>query len=243
MTGMGPLNLYESPGLQAAIGPALRPGGMELTRRALSFCDLPADSLILDIGCGTGATGQFLRQRHRFKSFGLDSSSVMLRQAASLNPGLPLLQGVAAHLPFRDGLLSAVVCECVLSLLKDAAAAWQEIYRVLKIGGYLVWADVYARDAETTHLLESVAATCCLRGARSRDDLLGCIHQNGFSLLAWEDHSQHLKHLAARLAFAGWPLQSFWKASGTDVSGQEIHKIIRRARPGYFLMVALKRGG
>jgi len=75
------------PGLQAAIGPALRPGGMKSARRALSFCDLPADSLVVDIGCGTGVTGQFLRQRHQLKAFGLDSSSVMLNQAANRNPG------------------------------------------------------------------------------------------------------------------------------------------------------------
>jgi arsenite methyltransferase len=233
--------LYESPRLQTVMGSALRPGGIALTRRALSFCDLPADSPVVDIGCGTGVTVDFLIRDCRLKAFGLERSPGMLGKARNREPDLPLIQGTANRLPFQDGCLSAVLCECVLSLVEDAAAAWYELHRVLRAGGYLVVADVYARAPEHAHLLKSVPVNCCLKGARSRDDLAGRLHQNGFSLLVWEDHSQDLKRLAAQLVFAGWPVQTFWQNSGACVSAQNAQTIIRRARPGYFLMVALKR--
>jgi SAM-dependent methyltransferase len=235
-------NLYESPTLQAVMGPALRPGGLELSRRALSFCDLPDDSPVVDIGCGTGVTVGFLIRDCRLKACGLERSPAMLGQARNREPDLPLIQGTANRLPFRDNCLSAVLCECVLSLVEDTAGAWYELHRVLRAGGYLVVADVYARAPEHAHLLKSVPVNCCLKGARSREDLADRLHQNGFSLLVWEDHSQDLKRLAAQLAFAGWSLQTFWQNSGACVAVQNPQTIIRRARPGYFLMVALKRG-
>ena len=54
---------YESPALREAIGPALRPGGLDLTERAARYCGLAAGDLVLDVGCGIGATAAFLKDR------------------------------------------------------------------------------------------------------------------------------------------------------------------------------------
>jgi len=237
-----PANLYESPRLQAVLGPALRPGGLELTRRALSFCDLPADSAVADIGCGTGMTAQFLRRNRRLKACGIDLSPVLLAKARRHAAGLPLIRGTANCLPFRRNCLSAVICECVLSLVADTGQAWRELHRVLVCGGYLVVADVYARAPEHARRLQSVFAAGCLRGARSREALVSRLDETGFSLLVWEDHSQDLKRLAAQLAFAGRPWQTFWQGAGEGVTRDDARAVIRSARPGYFLMVARKRG-
>jgi len=235
-------SFYESPALQAVTGPALRPGGLELTRRALAFCDLPAGARVVDIGCGTGVTVHYLRRYRRLKAFGLDRSSGMLGQARQHNPGLPLMQGEATCLPFGDCRLSAVMCECVLSLMEDTDAALREFYRVLAPGGLLVLADVYARAPDHAGCLTSLPVTCCLKGARSRDELVSRMHRSGFTLLFWEDHSEALKRLAAQLVFACGSLQALWGATDACASVNEDPSAVQRARPGYFLAVARKEG-
>jgi len=235
-------SLYESPVLQAVTGPALRPGGLELTRRALAFCDLPAGSRVADIGCGAGVTVHYLRRHCRLKAFGLDRSSGMIGQARQLNPKLPLIQGKATCLPFGDRRLSAVVCECVLSLVEDADAAWREFYRVLVPDGLLLLADVYARSPDHAGGLTSLPVTCCLNGAKSRDELVNRMQRSGFTRRVWDVHSDALRRLAAQLVFACGSLQAFWGATDARASVNAYPPAAHRTRPGYFLAVARKEG-
>ena len=235
-------SLYESPALRAAIGPTLRPGGLELTRRALTFCDLPAGARVVDIGCGTGVTAHYLRRHCRLKAFGFDRSSGMLGQARQRDPGLPLIRGEATCLPFGDRRLAAVTCECVLSLVEDTDTALREFYRVLSPSGLLVLADVYARAPDHAGILASLPVTCCLKGAKSRDELISRMHRTGFTLLTWEDHSEALKRLAAQLVFACGSLQALWGAVGAGATANAHPPAIHRDRPGYFIAVACKEG-
>ncbi|MFZ0131274.1 MAG: DVU_1556 family methyltransferase [Desulfobacterales bacterium] len=240
MTAMAAPALYESPALQAVTGPALRPGGLELTRRALSFCNLPAGARVADIGCGTGVTAGYLRENCQLESVGVDCSFNLLGQARRRNTGLPLIGARATHLPFGNRRLSGLICECVLSLVEDGAAAWREFARVLAPGGLLVLADVYARVPEHAADLASLPATCCLKGAASRAELVDRMHRSGFTLLVWEDHSHALKLLAARWVFAGGSLGAFWGATDDGAAAETHRTAICRTRPGYFLAVARK---
>jgi len=239
--GPTPLPLYESQAFQEVVGPALRPGGLALTRRGLAFCGLPEWARVLDVGCGKGETVRLLREAFRLEAVGLDRSDRMLAGAREETPGLPLVRGAAECLPFRDRSLSAVVCECVLSLVADPGAAWREWARVLAPGGFLILADLYLRTPGHARRPGSQLGTCCLHGAGGRSELVDHLRQHGFSPVAWEDHSAFLKHLAARLVFAGWPLASLWGGDGACAAVSD-PSAIRRARPGYFLAVARKRG-
>ena len=71
---METLHPYESAGLREVTGPTLRPGGFSLTRRAVELCNLPAGALVLDIGCGLGATVHWLEANFGLKTLGLDAS-------------------------------------------------------------------------------------------------------------------------------------------------------------------------
>lgn len=232
------LPLYESAALQAVTGPTLRPGGLEITKRALSLCALPAGVRVADIGCGMGATVDHLRRHHRLRAVGLDRSAGMLGRARQRNPGLPLVRGDAARLPFEDGRLSALLCECSLTLVDDVDAAWREIRRVLAPGGFLILADIYARAPHPAAGLTSLPGASCLRGARPRDEIVGRMQRCGFALLVWEDHSEALKRLAAELVLACGSLQALWGAVGGPGDATACATAVRQARIGYFLSVA-----
>jgi hypothetical protein len=66
------------------------------------------------------------------------------------------------------------------------------------------------------------------------------MQRSGFALLAWEDHSEALKRLAAELVLACGSLQALWGAAGDPGGAPACAAAVRQARLGYFLSVARK---
>jgi ubiquinone/menaquinone biosynthesis C-methylase UbiE len=99
----------------------------------------------LDVGCGTGAA-----TAHIAATFGLDVTGV------DVDPEqIALADARGAHavalrfrtvpesgLPFADGEFDAVLTRNVTHHVPDWRAALTEMLRVLRIGGYLVYADL-----------------------------------------------------------------------------------------------------
>lgn len=229
--------LYETVALRRATGDTLRPGGLSLLREALQHIDWPEGARVLDIGCGTGASAAYLRRTRKLQAMGLDLSAQLLGEAASAHPQLPLLRGRAEVLPVADGALTALTCECVLSLVADPPTTLREFHRALIPGGQLILSDLYRRRAVADR---DLPGNCCLKGATSREQLLGWLGQAGFSVRLWQDCSQLLAELAARLAWQHGSLSEFWGQFAADGDGRPMQQAIRAMRPGYCLIVADK---
>jgi SAM-dependent methyltransferase len=236
--------LYEQAAVQQALGETFRPGGLDLTRRALDLCALPAGARVLDAACGLGATLRYICARG-LRAFGSDLSAHLLHQAAArptaarLKPAPLFFQADSACLPLADGQMDAALLECSLS-----------VFAVLAPGGFLVISDLYARSLDGLRALQSFHPTGCLAGmthaAEMDDRLTAC----GLTPWVWEDHSDLLKEMLRRLAvpseLAAEPAQPPLLAqlcgiapeSGLDAL--DVQLLAARARPGYFLAVARK---
>ena len=197
-------NLYEDPEFRRVAGPTLRPGGLALTARGLDACDLRQGALVLDIGCGTGASAALARSRG-LRAVGLDASEALLREARGEHPGLLFMGGAAEGLPLRDNLCDAVLCECVLSLSGEPDHAVAEFRRVLKPGGSLILTDIFLRQPPSkgatipTTLPRTLTGTgmkSCIEGAVSRAAITARLMRQGFDILLFEDHSRLLADLA-----------------------------------------------
>ena len=237
---MQPNHLYESPAFRSVTGLTIRPGGFTLTQKALSICDFPAGAPLLDVGCGLGATVSYLRRRHGFQAVGVDASAELIREGRENNNDADLILGQAELLPFPDREFAGVFCECVLSIVPDPEVVLSEILRVLKPGGRLVLTDLYARNPKLAPGLNGRSDSNCLEGARSRDVVLKTITSAGFQVLIWEDHSDLLKQLAAQMAWVYGSLDRFYSMVGAESCDGMVCNDVRRARPGYFLVVAQK---
>lgn len=225
---------YESSALRTVTGPAIRPGGLDLSEQAARYCRLTAADRVLDVGCGTGATLGFLKHHFQAKPVGLDLSPLLLENARRAKPALPLIRGNAMALPFKARQFSALFCECVLSLLPDPARALSDFYRILRPAGHMVITDLYQQKVGPAQMAMPPGARGCLKGAVSRHLLAQRVTAAGFTLLLWEDHSHLLKILAAQLVFAGISLKEFWGVNCRN-------SVDFKARPpGYFLLVAVK---
>jgi ubiquinone/menaquinone biosynthesis C-methylase UbiE len=96
---------------------------------------------VLDIGCGTGRLAPYLAAKG-LSPRGIDLSPEMIRVARRDYPGFSFDVADVRELPFPDASLAGVVCWYSLMFLAPPArpAAFGELARVLKPGGYLVTA-------------------------------------------------------------------------------------------------------
>lgn len=112
-----------------------------------------ASGLTLDVGCGTGRNLPLFDARIRV--IGLDPARESLLAARRRAPGVPLVQGDAQALPFRDAAFDTVVSGLVFCSVPNPGRGLTEIKRVLRPGG-------------TLRMLEHVRATGRLK-ARVQD--------------------------------------------------------------------------
>ncbi|NLP17932.1 MAG: class I SAM-dependent methyltransferase [Firmicutes bacterium] len=234
---------YENPLLHAVTGETIRPGGLTLTERALEYCAFPPGAHLLDVGCGLGATVEHLTDKYKFDARGVDPSALLLAQKKNLRPDLQLLHGRAEDLPVDTDSIDGVICECTFSLLPDQGQALGEFWRVLKNKGFLIISDMYVKNLPGPGQRHPAAEGCCLAGAKSIPEFILLLQSKGFELIFWEDHSNCLAVLTAKLILADFPLKEFFPGWGCDPGPGpgEIEKRLQTTRLGYFLLGAKKR--
>ena len=217
---------YEDPELRRVLGDALRPGGLEITERALNLCGFKDGARLLDLGCGPGATLEFLTRRG-FQALGLDSSPGFLAEAATRGE---VIAGDFCDIPLPGCSVDGVFCECVLSLAPDKKKFLTECARVMKPGGRLAVSDVFC-SPETRGGPAGGKSANCAGGAMSFDAFNAAARDCGFELIKVIDCSTALKTIAARVVWhfgTAEALERFWPGG-------------RAGRPAaYFLIIAGK---
>lgn len=96
---------------------------------------------VADVGCGTGRLEPYLAARG-LSPTGVDLSPGMIQVARREYPGFDFGVADLRDLPFNDASLAGVVCWYSLMYLapSDRPAAFSELARVVKPGGYFVTA-------------------------------------------------------------------------------------------------------
>ncbi len=141
---------------------------------------LKPDSVVADIGCGTGDDAARLASFvPEGKATGVDLSAAMVAEASrrfSDVSNLSYVQAPADALPFADGELDALRADRVLIHVPDPAAAITEFLRVLKPGGRLVLSEpdmpgCWVSTAETlvSAFVGQAIATSCVHPYLPRD--------------------------------------------------------------------------
>lgn len=210
-----------------------RPGGLELTARGLVLAKLDSGTRVLDMGCGTGATLDYL-DSIGVRGLGVDCSAEALSVRDRKTRPTRIVAS-AEQLPFPDESFDGVLLECTLSLVKDQALALAECARVLVDDGRLVISDLYARRPEAIANVRALSS-CCAAGMLLHEELAAMLGQTGFHVEVWEDHSRALRECAARYIFEHGSTQGLWNC-GPQTS-DAIDSAMRSARAGYFLLVA-----
>jgi arsenite methyltransferase len=224
---------YETGRLAEGDARLFRPGGLELTARAIALANLSVGATVLDLGCGAGDTVRYLRAR------GMDAIGVdCVGPETCIPDASKRIVAKAEELPLADGSVHAVLAECSLSLFQDRERALAECARVLVDGGRLMVTDLYARNPDAIAPARALRGSCAAR-MLVREELETSLSNAGFTTDVWEDHSPALRECAARFLFEHGTLDGLWGCGGE--SSQSIQAEMRAARAGYFLLIATRR--
>ena len=98
--------------------------------------DIPREHM-LELGCGTGHWSEYFVNQG-FEVTGVDSSDIMLELARLKSLKVEFIKGDAQNLPYENEAFSIVSTITMLEFVDDQNMVLQEIYRVLRPGGWLI---------------------------------------------------------------------------------------------------------
>lgn len=165
----------------------MRPGGTVITARALDVAELPPGAVLLDIGCGAGATVELVLEMG-YNCWGIDLSEPFLEKAAGRGLTARVQRGDAKALPFPDASFDGVLLECSLTVMGDKDVVLAEAARVLKKKGRLMLSDLFA-PAKYAGALGVLDADGFART------------QSGFACLLDEDYTEELRSFYSQMIF------------------------------------------
>ncbi|NET32305.1 MAG: class I SAM-dependent methyltransferase [Cyanothece sp. SIO1E1] len=120
--------------------------GGEARFRQLALEGLPfqPDTKVLDLCCGSGQTTKFLVQRSQ-QVTGLDASPLSLKRAQQNVPEADYIEAWAENIPVTDQQFDIVHTSSALHEMEpdQLQQIIQEVYRVLKPGGYFTLIDFH----------------------------------------------------------------------------------------------------
>lgn len=127
--------------------PRQGPGDDASTGRALAMCEgLPAQPLMMDVGCGPGMQTRFLTAQTGGTMLAVDYYPVFLRQlvaesAPEIAASIHVVQGDMHQLPVSPASLDLIWSEGAAYIMgfNNALATWRDL---LKPGGYLALSEL-----------------------------------------------------------------------------------------------------
>jgi len=194
-----------------------RPGGLTLTEYALSLCRFVPGAQVADIGCGSGATLDFLASVCGFQAVGLELEPAFC-------DGIRILQGDGAALPFADRSLDGILMECSFSRMEQPDLVLAACRRVLKPEGRLILSDMIARG-------EEMELTGLLGRLEHRESIEERMERTGLMVEYGKDYSGALQELWGQMLLEG----------GEDALGVP-RELLKRARCGYYLWICRQKG-
>lgn len=142
---------------------------------------------ILDVGCGAGADTcvAALLVGETGKVIGIDCTPAMIDKARN-NAKLAVLGNIQFHqasftdLPIPDASIDVIISNGAINLSPHKNLVFQELFRVLKPQGRLLFADMIRVTEEASCTSEAASWANCVQGTLPVDELLAVMREAGF---------------------------------------------------------------
>lgn len=110
----------------------------EISAKIINFLSPKESGYYLDVGCGSGNYTEAIFERG-FNICGVDISEEMLAKAMKKNSQIKWILGDAKSLPFSNNQVDGAICILATHHIKDIQKFFQEIFRVLKTGPFVIF--------------------------------------------------------------------------------------------------------
>jgi ubiquinone/menaquinone biosynthesis C-methylase UbiE len=187
---------------------------------------------VLEVGCGRGGGADYISRYMKPKSYvGLDLNGKVVKACNKnfTSPGLSFVQGSADSLPFGEYTFDAVVNVESSRCYPDMMGFLNEVMRVLKPGGYLLFSDM--RYKEEKHILNKQFEEAGFKILKEKDILPNVVK-------ALEIDDERRKKWIRKRAKSKFLIKSSEEFSGTV--GSTRYQLFKDGKMGYWHYVLQK---
>jgi len=154
---------------RAGRGQDMEKGHRPVGEQAIERMRVPADSQVLDVGCGSGwATRLLAEQASEGRVVGIDISDEMIHLARNLSSSFSNAEfrvASAEKLPFKDNEFTHAFSMESLYYYSNMVAALREIHRALRRGGlFVAVVDLYLENLPSHQWIETLKVPVHLLG-------------------------------------------------------------------------------
>ncbi|MBN1409949.1 MAG: methyltransferase domain-containing protein [Spirochaetales bacterium] len=157
--------------------------------KTLNYASITEGSICVDLGSGRG-TDVFkmaMLAGDLGYAYGIDIADGMLEKARNTRTKLGIknvnfLKSPLEKLPLEDGVADLITSNCTINHSPDKQTVFNEIYRVLKLGGSFIISDIYSLEkVDEVYSSDPGCVSECWGGAIPRDEYLSIISKAGFT--------------------------------------------------------------
>lgn len=152
----------------------------------LELLDIRKDDNILEVGVGTGLSLPFYPRYCRI--VGIDLSAKMLKEAEkkikeSKLSNVRIHKMDATNMEFEDNAFDAVMAAYFISTVPDPVKAVNEIKRVCKKGGKIIFLNHFmSKNKFVSGIEKRISPVCCKLGFRTDLDLYDLLDKTGLRI-------------------------------------------------------------
>lgn len=176
--------------------------GANLDRAMAQRGHIGADSVVIDVGCGSGTIAMGLSRATGCQVTGVDLSGVRIanaidsleEQPQEVRDRVTFKKGSATDLPLEDNTFDRAWSQATIYHVPDKVKVLEEVYRVLKPGGIFVFDDLIKPQPNVGEkAVKFVYERLLFDTDFSFESYQTALKEAGFEVLEAEDISRHLK--------------------------------------------------